>query len=187
MSLASPFFSPRAAGRSAVSLVSPASFQLFKHISQISFQLLHAHVFGTAQIKMKHWMLDLFLLIICNGQSFEKFFPSLKISLKGRGKKKKFESSWATQKDVLHLFLSKINDVFGLIYIEIIALSDIRECLYSYRIEIYYFCHISTCFTFCVAKLAEHKFKYFPFCFSLCHLALVNKSFRVAKQVIYRW
>ena len=88
MSLASPFFSPRAAGRSAVSLVSPASFQLFKHISQISFQLLHAHVFGTAQIKMKHWMLDLFLLIICNGQSFEKFFPSLKISLKGRGKKK---------------------------------------------------------------------------------------------------
>ena len=98
-------------------------------------------------------MLYPFLLIISNSQSLEKFLSSLEIGLESRGNKRLSESSWTTQKNVLHLFLSKINDVLGLIYIEIFTLSDIRECLYSYRIEIYYFCHILTCFTFCAAKL----------------------------------
>ena len=134
-------------------LISPDSLLLFKHICQISFQLLHSHVLGAAQVEMQHRVLHPILLIISNGQSLKKFFPTLEIGLEGRCKERLSESSWTTQKNILHFFLSKIHDVLGLINIEIITLSDIRECLYSYRIEIYHFCHIPTCFTFCAAKL----------------------------------
>ena len=108
-----------------MSLVSPNGFLLFKHICQVSFQLFHAHVLGTAQVEVEHRMLHPFLLVISNGQALEEFLSSLKISLEGRGKERLSESSWTTQKHVLHLFFSKIHDVLGLIYIEIIPLSDI--------------------------------------------------------------
>ena len=44
---------------------------LLKHVSQISFQLLHTHVLGTAQVEMKHRVLHPFLFVIGNGQSLE--------------------------------------------------------------------------------------------------------------------
>ena len=103
---------------------------------------------GTAHIEMEHRVLHPFLLVISNGQSLEEFLSSLEISLEGRSKERLAESSRTTQKDVLHSFLPEIHDILGLVYIEIIALSDIRECLYPYGIAIYYFCHIPTCFTF---------------------------------------
>ena len=120
---------------------------------EIMLQAISIKMLGTAHVEVEHRMLHPILLVISNGQSLEQFLSALEIGLKGRGKERLAESSRTTQKDIPHFFLSKINDVFGLIYIEIITLSDIRECLYSYRIEIYYFCHIPTCFTFCAAKL----------------------------------
>ena len=102
---------------------------------------------------MKHRMLHPFLLIISYCQSLEEFLSTLEISLKSRGKKRLSESSWTTQKDILHTFFSEIHDVFGLIYIEITFLANFFKSLNSYRIFIYYFYHIPTCFTFCAAKL----------------------------------
>ena len=90
---------------------------------------------------MKDWIFHPFLLIIGNSKSFKKFFSSFEISLKGRCKERLSKSSGTTQKDKLHLFLSKIHDIFCLIYIEIITLTNILKSLYSYRIEINYFCH----------------------------------------------
>ena len=93
------------------------------------------------------------LLVISNGQSLEKFLSSLEIGLEGRGKERLSESSWTTQKDIRHLLFSEIHNVFGFIYIEIAILADFFKGLYSYWIFIYYFCHITICFTFCAAKL----------------------------------
>ena len=134
-------------------LIPPDGFLLFKHISQISFQLLHVHVLGTAQVEVEYRVLHPILLVISNGQSFEKLLSSLEISLKGRGKKRLAESSWTTQEDIRHLLFSEIHDVLGLVYIEITFLADLFKSLYPYGIFIYYFCHNPTCFTFCAAKL----------------------------------
>ena len=138
-----------------MSLVSPKRLLLLKHVSQISFQLLHTHVLGTAEVEMKHRMLHPFLLVISNSQSFEKFFSSLEIGLKGRGKERLAESSWTIQKDELHTFLSKFRDVLGLIYIEITFLAYLRECLYSYRIFVDYFCHIPLALHFALLSYEE--------------------------------
>ena len=62
-----------------------------------------------------------------------------------------------TQKDIRHLLFPEIHNIFGLIYIEIAILADFFKCLNSYRIFIYYFCHIPTCFTFCAAKLRRNS------------------------------
>ena len=114
---------------------------------------------------MKHGMLHPFLLVVSNGQSLKKLLSSLEIGLKGRGKERLSESSWTTQKDKLHSFLSKVRDVLGLIYIEIIFLADFFESLNSYGIFIYYLSHFSACSTFQATKLrtkselAKHFFK----------------------------
>ena len=120
---------------------------------EIMFQAFLIKVLGTAQVEVEHRMLHPIFLIISNGQSLEKFLSSRKISLEGRGKERLAESSWTTQKDIRHLLFPEIHDIFGLIYIEIAILADFFKCLNSYRIFIYYFCHIPTCFTFCAAKL----------------------------------
>ena len=54
-----------------MSLVSPMRLLLLKHVSQISFQLLHTHVLGTAEVKVEHRVLHPFLFVIGNGQSLE--------------------------------------------------------------------------------------------------------------------
>ena len=55
------------------------------------------------------------------------------------------------------LLFPEIHDVLSFIYIEIAILADFFKGLYSYRIFIYYFCHIPTCFTFCAAKLRRNS------------------------------
>ena len=120
---------------------------------KIIVQGISIKVLGTAQVEMKHRMPYPFLLIISNGQSLEKFLPSLEIGLEGRGKERLSESSWTTQKDIRHLLFPEIHDVLGLIYIEIAIFADLFKGLNSYRIFIHYFCHTFICFTFCAAKL----------------------------------
>ena len=79
-----------------MSLVSPKRLLPFKHIGQVSFQLLHTHVLGTAEVEMKHGMLHPFLLVVGNGQSLKKLLSSLEVGLKGRGKERLAESPWTT-------------------------------------------------------------------------------------------
>ena len=114
---------------------------------------------ATAQVEMEYRMLHPILLVISNSQSFEKFFSSLEIGLKGRGKERLAESSWTIQKDELHTFLSKFRDVLGLVYIEITFLAYLRECLYSYGIFVDYFCHIPLALHFALLSY-EEKMKY---------------------------
>ena len=95
---------------------------------------------------MEHRILHPFFLIIGYSQTLEEFFLSGKVSMKCGGKKRLAESSGTTQKNILHLLLPEVNDILGLIYIEIIAFANILEGLNTNGIKIYKSCHNPTCF-----------------------------------------
>ena len=98
-------------------------------------------------------MLHPFLLIIGYGKSLEEFLSPLEVSLERRGKERLSESSWTIQKDIRHLLLSKIYDIFRLIHVEVIFLTNSLESLHSNRKAIYQFCHNLMHFMFCAAKI----------------------------------
>ena len=70
---------------------------------------------GTTHVEVKHRVFHPFFLVIGNRQSFKQFLSPLEIGLKRGGEKRFSESSWATQKNVLHTFDSEIYNIFCLI------------------------------------------------------------------------
>ena len=112
----------------------PFLFLFLQTIIQILFQLLLIHVLSTAHIEVKHWIFRPFFFQLFDGKSFEEFFLALKVALHRSDKERLTKTAWSSQEEISTAGMGHTIDIFRLVDIEFVFLTDSLKCLYAYRI-----------------------------------------------------
>lgn len=88
-------------------------------------QFVNIKMFRLTHIEMQHRIFDPLFFQLLDSQPFEKFFTSLEVTLERADQQGFPESSRTAEENVTWIWMSKIIDIFCLIYIQVILLPKV--------------------------------------------------------------
>ncbi len=120
----------------------------FQEPIEITFELVFLHVLRSAHVEVKHGVPHPILLIFGNGKTVEEILLAREIGVERGGEERLAEPPRTAQEDVAHLLLAEVYYILCLVHIEVFALANLLESLYSNRILVHYLTHHDAWFTF---------------------------------------
>ena len=107
-------------------------------IGQFGFQFLYqsllVRMFRGAHVEVQHRILYPFLFQPFDGQSPEQFFPAGKVAVQRGGEQALAEAARTAQKHVFGTRMGHAIDIFRLVYIQIVLVSQFGESLNPYGV-----------------------------------------------------
>lgn len=87
-----------------------------------------------AHVEVQYGMTCPFTLLPIYGEALKQLLATLVIAMNHGGKERFAKSSRTAQEYVLVTTVNEVGKILRLVYIKVFTLSNVAECLYSYRI-----------------------------------------------------